>query len=68
MDKKKFMRLAVAGLIVGRTVPAVSAPSDVASEVDAALQKARAEQRLNLQDIETLSTIDSYDEETFGLY
>jgi len=68
MDKKKFVRLAVAGLIVGRVAPAVAAPTDVASEVDAALQKARAEQRLSLQDIDTLSAIDSFDEETVGLY
>ena len=68
MDKKKFVRLAVAGLIVGRVVPAVAAPTNVASEVDAALQKARAEQHLSLQDIDTLSAIDSFDEETVGLY
>ena len=67
MDKKKFVKLAVAGLIVGRAVPAVSAPSDVASDVDAALQQARSEQRLSLQDIDALSAND-VEEETVGLY
>jgi hypothetical protein len=67
MDKKKFMRLAVAGLIVGRVTPAVSAPSDVASDVDAALQKARSEQRLSLQDIDALSATD-VEEDEVGLY
>jgi hypothetical protein len=64
MDKKKFMRLAVAGLIVGRAVPAVSAPSDVASDVDAALQKARSEQQLTIGDGDTFDV----EEETVGLY
>ena len=67
MDKKKFMRLAVAGLIVGRVAPAVSAPNDVASDVDAALQKARSEQRLSLQDIDALSASD-VEEDEVGLY
>ena len=67
MDKKKFMRLAVAGLIVGRAVPAVAAPTDVASDVDAALQQARSEQRLSIQDIDALSVNDT-EEETVGLY
>jgi hypothetical protein len=67
MDKKKFMRLAVAGLIVGRVVPVVAAPSDVASSVDEALQKARSEQRLSIQDIDALSAFDT-EEETVGLY
>jgi len=67
MDKKKFIKLAVAGLIVGRAVPAVSAPSTVASDVDEALQKARSEQRLSIQDIDALSALDA-EEETVGLY
>jgi hypothetical protein len=67
MDKKKFMRLAVAGLIVGRAMPVVSAPSDVASSVDEALQNARSEQRLSIQDIDALSASDT-EEETVGLY
>lgn len=67
MDKKKFMRLAFAGLLVGRVVPAASAPNDVASDVDAALQKARSEQRLSIEDIDALSTIGA-DEDPVGLY
>jgi len=67
MDKKKFMRLAFAGLLVGRVVPAVSAPSDVAANVDTALQKARSEQRLSVTDIEALSADDVQDDE-IGLY
>jgi len=67
MDKKKFMRLAVAGLIVGRVTPVVAAPNDVASDVDAALQKARSEQQLSIQDIDALSAID-VEEDTVGLY
>jgi hypothetical protein len=67
MDKKKFMRLAVAGLIVGRVTPAIAAPNDVASEVDAALQQARSEQTLSVQDIDALSAID-VEEEPVGLY
>ena len=67
MDKKKFMRLAVAGLLVGRVVPAVAAPNDVASDVDAALQQARSEQRLSLQDIDALSADDTQ-EDDIGLY
>ena len=67
MDKKKFVKLAVAGLIVGRAVPAVSAPNDVAADVDAALQQARSEQRLSLQDIDALS-VNDVEEETVGLY
>jgi hypothetical protein len=62
MDKKQFMRLAFAGLLVGRVVPAVSAPSDVASDVDAALQQARnearSEQPLTIQDIDSLASED----------
>ena len=67
MDKKKFMRLAVAGLIVGRVTPVVAAPNDVASDVDAALQKARSEQRLSVQDIDAMSAFD-VEEEEVGLY
>lgn len=67
MDKKKFIKLAIAGLIVGRVVPAVAAPSNVASDVDEALQKARSEQRLSIQDIDALSALDA-EEETVGLY
>jgi hypothetical protein len=67
MDKKKFIKLAVAGLIVGRSLPAVSAPSNVASDVDEALQKARSEQHLSIQDIDALSALDA-EEETVGLY
>jgi hypothetical protein len=67
MDKKKFMRLAFAGLLVGRVVPVAAAPSDVASNVDEALQKARSEQRLSVQDIDALSAFDA-EEEVVGLY
>jgi hypothetical protein len=67
MDKKKFMRLAVAGLIVGRAVPAVSAQSDVASDVEAAIQSARSEQQLSVQDIDALSGFDA-EEDSVGLY
>ncbi len=67
MDKKKFIKLAVAGLIVGRVAPAVSAPSTVASDVDEALQQARTEQRLSIQDIDAMSATD-VEEETVGLY
>ena len=67
MDKKKFIKLAVAGLIVGRAVPAVSAPGNVASDVDEALQQARSEQRLSIQDIDALGALDG-EEETLGLY
>ena len=67
MDKKQFMRLAFAGLLVGRVVPAVSGPSDVAANVDTALQKARSEQRLSVTDIEALSADDVQDDE-IGLY
>ena len=65
--KKKFMRLAFAGLLVGRTLPAVASPGDVASDVDAALQKARGEQRLSVQDIDAMSAFET-EEETVGLY
>ena len=62
MDKKQFVRLAFAGLLVGRVVPAVSGPSDVASDVDAALQAARSEGRseqpLTVQDIDALASED----------
>jgi hypothetical protein len=67
MDKKKFVKLAMAGLIVGRAIPAVPAPNDVASDVDAALQQARSEQQLSIQDIDALSGFDGQDD-TFGLY
>lgn len=67
MDKKKFVKLAMAGLIVGRAIPAVPAPNDVASDVDAALQQARSEQQLSIQDIDALSAFDGQDD-TLGLY
>jgi hypothetical protein len=67
MDKKKFVKLAMAGLIVGRAIPAVPAPSNVASDVDAALQQARSEQQLSIQDIDALSAFDA-EEESIGLY
>jgi len=67
MDKKKFVLLAAAGLLVGRGIPAVAAPNNVASDVDAALQQARGEQRLTIQDIDALSAFDT-EEETIGLY
>lgn len=65
--KKKFVMLAAAGLIVGRGIPAVSAPSDVAGDVDAALQQARSEQRLSVQDIDALSMF-ADGEEAVSLY
>jgi hypothetical protein len=68
MDKKKFMRLAFAGLLVGRVVPAVSAPSDIASDVDEALQQARSEQRLSIADIEAMSADEVQDDDDIGLY
>ena len=67
MDKKKFVKLAMAGLIVGRAIPAVPAPNDVASDVDAALQQVRSEQQLSIQDIDALSAFDGQDD-TLGLY
>jgi hypothetical protein len=67
MDKKKFVKLAVAGLIVGRAVPAVATSSDVASDVDAALQSAKSEQQLSVQDIDALGGFDA-EHETVGLY
>ena len=66
--KKKFVMLAAAGMLVGYGVPAVSAQSNVASDVDAGLQKARAEQRLSVQDIDALSAVDTVEDETVGLY
>jgi hypothetical protein len=66
-SKKKFMRLAFAGLIVGRAVPMVASPANIESNVDAALQTARAEQQLSMQDIEALSGAD-IEEETVALY
>ena len=67
MDKKKFVLLAAAGLLVGRGIPAVASQGDVASDVDAALQQARGEQSLTMQDIDALSAFDA-EEETVGLY
>jgi hypothetical protein len=67
MDKKKFMKLAVAGLIVGRAVPVAATPSDVASDVDAALQSAKSEQQLSIQDIDALGGFDA-EQEPVGLY
>jgi hypothetical protein len=67
MDKKKFVLLAAAGLIVSRGVPAMPSQSDVAADVDAALQNARSEQRLSMQDINALSAFDT-EEEIVGLY
>jgi len=67
MDKKKFMRLAFAGLLVGRVVPVASAPSNVASDVDAALQQARGEQQVSIPALDDGSAFDVEDE-TVGLY
>ena len=67
MDKKKFVLLAAAGLLVSRGVPALPSQSDVATDVDAALKNARSEQRLSMQDIDALSAFDT-EEETVGLY
>ena len=67
MDKKKFVILAAAGLLVTRGVPAISSQSDVAADVDAALQNARSEQHLSMQDVNALSAFDT-EEETVGLY
>ena len=65
--KKKFVLLAAAGLLVGRGIPVVASQGGVASDVDAALQQARGEQRLTIQDIDPLSAFDA-EEETIGLY
>ena len=67
MDKKKFVLLAAAGLLFSRGVPALPPQSDVAADVDAALQNARSEQSLSMQDIDALSAFDT-EEETVGLY
>jgi hypothetical protein len=67
MDKKKFVLLAAAGLLVSRGVPAMPSQSDVAADVDAALQNARSEQHLSMQDIDALSAFDT-EEDTVGLY
>ena len=66
MDKKQFMRLAFAGLLVGRVVPAFSGPSVIAPDVDATLQKAQTEQQLTLEDIDALG--DSGADDPVGLY
>jgi len=65
--KKKFVKFALAGLIVGRVTPVVAAPFNIGSEVDAALQKARAEQRLPMQEVSAAGAVD-IEEETVGLY
>ena len=65
--KKKFVMMAAAGLIVSRGVPAISASTDVAGDVDAALQQARSEQQLSVQDIDALSMF-ADGEEAVSLY
>jgi hypothetical protein len=56
--KKKFIMLAAAGLIVSRGVPAIATQTDVASDIDAALQQVRSEQSLSVDDIDALSAFD----------
>jgi hypothetical protein len=57
--KKRFTMLAAAGLLVARGVPAIATQSNVADRLDTALQEARDELRLSLDDIDALSALEA---------
>lgn len=57
--KKRFTMLAAAGLLVARGVPAIATQSNVGDRIDTALQEARDELRLSLDDIDALSALDA---------
>jgi hypothetical protein len=65
--KKRFTLLAAAGMLLARGVPAVPTQSNVGDRVDGALQGAREELRLSIDDIDALASLDA-DEATVGMY
>jgi hypothetical protein len=65
--KKRFTKLALAGLLVARGVPVVASPFNVGDRVDSALKNARDQVQVSLDDIDALAYLDT-DDATIGMY